>query len=78
MGLVRLGMMKFTNAQCVLCLRDIFDEKEMATFTRPVSRPDSNWTMERFDIEDQQPWCGVTCICLDCVNTVAEQASYAS
>jgi len=59
--------MKFIFANCKVCNRDVFDEKELVTFQslRPLH-------LERVDLEGQQPWTGMLCICLQCMRAIKE------
>jgi hypothetical protein len=56
--------MKFMNARCTVCGSDIFREDQLLAFNS--GRP-----LERVDLEGQQPWCGVTCICLYCATMMS-------
>lgn len=72
LGHGREETMKFTHAQCAICLDDIFDKKEMVTFHRPVDRFPTRKPLERVDLKGEQPWCSITCLCLNCAKTIAD------
>jgi len=57
--------MKFMFANCRVCHRDVFDEKELVSFQnlRPLH-------LERVNLEGQQPWTSMLCICLQCVSAI--------
>jgi hypothetical protein len=62
--------MKFMFANCKVCNRDVFNEEELVAFFKRSELQG----MERANLEGQQPWTGMLCICLQCVNAIAEAA----
>ena len=52
--------MKFIFTNCRVCRRDFFNAKEIVAFKQTPS-------LELVDLEGQQPWTGMLCICLQCV-----------
>ncbi len=53
--------MKFTMSQCQLCGECVFDEVELQAFQV------RDKMIELFSLNGRQPWCGVRCVCLNCV-----------
>lgn len=54
--------MKFIFANCRICRRDVFNEEELAAFKLSP--------LELVNLDGQQPWCGVHCICSQCVTAI--------
>ena len=60
--------MKFILAQCRVCGVDFFQPDEVVAFCRTPTE------LRRIDLDGQQPWCGMFCICRKCIRAIAELA----
>jgi hypothetical protein len=62
--------MKFINASCVVCGQSIFKNEKILAYVR------RNGEIRAVDLEGEQPWSGVRCICPDCVKYINQYASW--
>ena len=60
--------MKFIFTQCRVCGVDFFQSDEVVAFYRTPAE------LRRFDLDGQQPWTGMFCICHKCIRAIAELA----
>lgn len=63
--------MKFTNARCELCTADIFSPVLMMAFT--IKRDGKTKWIERVNLEGQQPWSGIRCVCQSCTERIERE-----
>lgn len=66
--------MKFSHAKCEICKVSFFKEEEVISYYNSgVSYRDRN--MEVVQLNGREPWCGVHCACLGCIEFLANAAT---
>lgn len=58
--------MKFMFTPCTVCRKDFFQPDEVVAFYRISAE------LRRIDLDGQQPWCGVHCICHRCIDVISK------
>jgi hypothetical protein len=57
--------MKFMHATCVICGQSIMPDEVLISYIRREGG------IQGIDLHGEQPWSGVRCACLDCVDFLA-------
>lgn len=60
--------MKFTFANCKVCGQYVFNASELVAFKR--TKP-----LIQVNLKGEQPWCGMLCICLQCISAIKKATS---
>jgi hypothetical protein len=63
-------MIRF-HARCELCMQDIFDAKKVMAYG---IRDRKLYPVELGNTSG--PWCGVRCVCLDCISFISDLATH--
>lgn len=64
--------MTFKFAKCETCNTYIFDESRIISYRLCSRDKDGNRQKEIVQLEGREPWAGIRCICLDCVDFFTE------
>jgi hypothetical protein len=56
----------FHHACCEVCGRDVFRADDLIAYQVRAGRP------ARIDLGGKQPWAGVRCVCLACIEFLRE------
>lgn len=58
--------MKFFHTVCRMCGEYLFNLNEVAAFRH------SSAGLRSIDLDGQQPWCGVFCVCHGCIEAISK------
>ncbi len=67
--------MKFQHGHCQICGIDYFKTEEIIAYQSKFGGSYRHRDLEVIELNDQEPWSGVRCVCMKCAEFFANAAA---